>query len=113
MASRFAKEQPRKLLALDGGGIRGVLTLEILAEIERQVKEATGTERLGDFFDYIGGTSTGSIIAAGLAVGMSARELLDFYERFGRQMFEKTAVLERLTSLFSSLYEDEPLARKE
>ena len=112
MASRFAKEQPRKLLALDGGGIRGVLTLEILAEIERQVKEATGTERLGDFFDYIGGTSTGSIIAAGLAVGMSAQELLDFYERFGRQMFEKTALLERLTSLFSSLYEDEPLARK-
>ena len=112
LAPRFATERPRKLLALDGGGIRGVLTLEILAEMERQIKDATGIERLGDYFDYIGGTSTGSIIAAGLAIGMSTHDLLDFYEKFGRQMFEKTALFERLTSLFSNLYEDEPLARK-
>ena len=112
LAPRFATERPRKLLALDGGGIRGVLTLEILAEMERQIKEATGIERLGGYFDYIGGTSTGSIIAAGLAIGMSTHDLLDFYEKFGRQMFEKTALFERLTSLFSNLYEDEPLARK-
>jgi hypothetical protein len=89
-----------------------VLTLEILAEMERQIKDATGIERLGDYFDYIGGTSTGSIIAAGLAVGMSAAELLKFYDDFGPQMFEKTALFERLTSLVSSLYQDEPLAAK-
>jgi Patatin-like phospholipase len=112
LAQRFAREQPRKLLALDGGGVRGVLTLEILAEMERQIKEASGVECLGDYFDYIGGTSTGSIIAAGLAIGMSAQELLSFYEQYGRQMFERTSVLERLTTLFSSLYEDEPLAKK-
>jgi uncharacterized protein len=112
LAARFGKEQPRKLLALDGGGIRGVLTLAILADMERQIKEATGIDRLGNYFDYIAGTSTGSIIAAGLVVGMSANDLLDFYEKFGRAMFEKTALLERITSLFSSLYEDEPLARK-
>src|SRR4249919_2970113 len=105
LAPRFATERPHKLLALDGGGIRGVLTLEILAEMERQINDATGIERLGDYFDYIGGTSTGSIIAAGLAIGMSTHELLDFYEKFGRQMFEKTALFERLTSLFSNLYE--------
>ena len=112
LAPRFAKEQPRKLLALDGGGIRGVLTLEILAEMEKQIEAETGIELLGDYFDYIGGTSTGSIIAAGLAIGMSTKELLEFYEEFGRQMFEKTALLERLTTLFSSLYQDEPLALK-
>jgi predicted acylesterase/phospholipase RssA len=112
LARRFATERPRKLLALDGGGIRGVLTLEILAEIERQIKQETGLDRLGDYFDYIGGTSTGSIIAAGLAIGMSTEELLDFYTQSGSQMFEKTALVERLTSLFSNLYEDEPLARK-
>ena len=37
LAARFGKEQPRKLLALDGGGIRGVLTLAILADMERQI----------------------------------------------------------------------------
>jgi uncharacterized protein len=89
-----------------------VLTLAILADMERQIKEATGIDRLGDYFDYIAGTSTGSIIAAGLVVGMSANDLLDFYGKFGRAMFEKTALLEQITSLFSSLYEDEPLARK-
>lgn len=112
LAPRFATERPRKLLALDGGGIRGVLTLEILAEMERQLAAETGVARLGDYFDYIGGTSTGSIIAAGLAIGMSAQELLDFYEKFGRQMFEPTALFERITSLVSSLYQDEPLAAK-
>ena len=112
LESRFAVERPRKLLAIDGGGIRGVLTLEILAEIEQQIEKQTGIDRLGEYFDYIGGTSTGSIIAAGLAVGMSAKELLDFYEQFGKQMFEKTGLLDRITSLVSSLYEDEPLAKK-
>ena len=112
LEKRFGTEQPRKLLALDGGGIRGVLTLEILAEMERQIAAATGIARLGDYFDYIGGTSTGSIIAAGLAVGMSTTELLKFYQDFGAQMFEKTALLERLTTLLSSLYQDEPLGAK-
>jgi predicted acylesterase/phospholipase RssA len=112
LEERFGTERPRKLLALDGGGIRGVLTLEILAEIERQIADATGISRLGDYFDYIGGTSTGSIIAAGLAIGMSTTELLKFYEDFGAQMFEKTALLQRLTTLFSNLYEDEPLTAK-
>lgn len=110
LAARFAPERPRKLLALDGGGIRGVLTLEILAEMERQIEAETGINRLGDYFDYIGGTSTGCIIAAGLAVGMTAQELLDFYQNSGKQMFEKTGWVERITSLVSSLYEDEPLA---
>ena len=112
LEERFGTERPRKLLALDGGGIRGVLTLEILAEIERQIATATGIACLGDYFDYIGGTSTGSIIAAGLAIGMSTTELLKFYQDFGAQMFEKTALLERLTTLLSSLYQDEPLAAK-
>jgi len=112
LEERFGTERPRKLLALDGGGIRGVLTLEILAEMERQVAAETGIARLGDYFDYIGGTSTGSIIAAGLAIGMSTTELLKFYQDFGAQMFEKTALLERLTTLFSNLYEDEPLTAK-
>jgi len=108
LEQRFGTERPRKLLALDGGGIRGVLSLEILAEIERKIAAKTGVTRLGDYFDYIGGTSTGAIIAAGLSIGMTAAELLDFYREAGVSMFEKSALLERL----KSFYTDEPLAAK-
>jgi uncharacterized protein len=100
---------PRKLLALDGGGIRGILTLEVLLKMEQLLAEATGegeTFRLCDFFDYIGGTSTGAIIAAGLARGMSAGELLEFYQQTGPAMFDKAFILYRVRYLYRS----EPLA---
>jgi hypothetical protein len=64
---KLDKVGPRKLLALDGGGIRGVITLEVLTEIERQLQKKFGRGDdfvLADYFDYIGGTSTGAIIAA-------------------------------------------------
>src|SRR4051812_19672648 len=93
LASRYVRDEggdrPRRILALDGGGIRGVLTLEILSEIESQLAQITGGGkdfRLCDFFDYVGGTSTGAIIAAGIACGMSTQELLDFYVRIGPEM---------------------------
>ena len=109
LAARYETERPRKMLALDGGGIRGVLTLEIVAEIERQLKSLLGAGdsfRLCDFFDYVGGTSTGAIIAAGLARGMSAAELLDFYTSVGPRMFDKEWILFR----YRNLYKSEPLA---
>src|SRR5262245_7163744 len=88
---------PRKMLALDGGGIRGVLTLSILKRIEHVV----GT-RLCDYFDYIAGTSTGAIIAAGLARGMSVDDLIGFYKKNGTEMFQKTRFLARLNSLYKN-----------
>jgi hypothetical protein len=105
------RETPRKLLALDGGGIRGVLTLQVLARMEDILRERSGQGdafRLCNFFDYIGGTSTGAIIAAGLAIGMSARELSDFYIATGPKMFEKAFILERLRNL----YKKEPLTEE-
>ena len=74
LKARYQTPAPRKMLALDGGGIRGVLTLSILKSIETQL----GT-KLCDYFDYIAGTSTGAIIAAGLSIGKSVDELIDFY----------------------------------
>lgn len=108
LTSRFVTKQPRKLLSLDGGGIRGVITLEILAAIEKQLKQQLnkGDEfRLSDFFDYIAGTSTGAIIAAGLSIGMSVQELLDFYRSKGKDMFDKAFILKR----WKALYESGPL----
>jgi patatin-like phospholipase/acyl hydrolase len=63
---------PKKLLALDDGGIRGVITLEVLQRIESMLAQQLGagdTFVLADYFDHIGGTSTGAVIAAGLAKG--------------------------------------------
>ena len=92
LAYRYEKKQARKILSLDGGGIRGVITLEILSKIEKDLKTKLkkGDDfRLSDYFDYFGGTSTGAIIAAGLSIGMSVDELLRFYEKEGRNMFIK------------------------
>lgn len=111
LKDRYEKKQPRRILALDGGGIRGVLTLEILSELERQLKAKLGKDdefRLADYFDYIGGTSTGAIIAAGLALGKSANELLDFYEQKGAAMFDKAFLLKRV----KYFYNDGPLAQE-
>jgi len=83
------------MLALDGGGIRGVLTLSILKAIETQVQQP-----LWQYFDYIAGTSTGAIIAASLARGMSVDEVIAFYQNTGTAMFQRTRFLERLNSLY-------------
>ena len=86
----------KKMLALDGGGIRGVLTLEILRSIEQMLRSELDRPDLvlGDYFDYIAGTSTGAIIAAGLARGMTADELQTLYVEHGRDMFDQAFLLE-------------------
>ena len=110
LIERIEQEGPKKLLAIDGGGIRGVLALEVLQRIEDLLKAKSGRPdfRLADYFDYIAGTSTGGIIAAGLSIGMSVKEILKFYQEAGSQMFVKAHLLRRLRYKF----EDEPLAAK-
>ena len=81
---KLAKQGPRKLLALDSGGIRGLMTIEILAEVERRFRRLFGQGEnfvLADYFDYIGGTSIGAITAMGLSLGMSVDALREFYVR--------------------------------
>ncbi len=96
LAARYRPERPRRILALDGGGIRGLITLEVLRRLESELATATGvgeTFRLCDFFDLVGGTSTGAIIAAGLARGMSVEEISKFYQTFGRKVFVRRGVI--------------------
>ena len=109
LRERLQKRGPKKLLALDGGGIRGVLSLEILRKLESLLRTTSGNAdyRLADYFDYISGTSTGGIIAAGLAIGMSVDKILEFYEQSGAQMFEPAKLRHRL----SYHYQSEPLAK--
>ncbi len=104
-------ERGRRLLACDGGGILGAMTLEMLAEIEHQLADMTGEGddfRLGRFFDYIGGTSTGAILATGLAVGMTVKELTDFYVDSGPAMFQSQWLIKRARAL----YRADPLVAK-
>jgi hypothetical protein len=87
---RVQPDGPKKLLALDGGGIRGVLSIEILAAIEDIVRAELGPDAvLADYFDYIAGTSTGAVIAAGLARGMSVSDVRMIYHEHGKEMFHR------------------------
>jgi len=88
----------KKMLALDGGGILGAISVQVLRALEDQLREAHGAGpefRLRDYFDYVAGTSTGAVLAAGIAVGKSAEELHEFYLRDGVQMFQKEGLLKR------------------
>lgn len=83
--------RPRRLLSIDGGGLLGLIPAEALIQIEQQLDQLTGkSEPLCNRFDLIGGTSTGAILVAGLAMGKSATELRDFYLQFGDDIFKKS-----------------------
>lgn len=88
-----AKVGPKRILALDGGGLRGVLTLGMLREIEALLRVRHGNDpnfRLCDYFDLIAGTSTGAIIAAALSLGMSVDEVHEHYLALGKFVFKRS-----------------------
>ena len=106
------RDGPRKLLALDGGGIRGVMTLEVLDKIERELQDKLGRNDdfvLADYFDYIAGTSTGAIIATCLSLGMRVDSIRKFYIDSGPAMFDKSSLLKRY---FRNKFQDQELAAK-
>ena len=84
------KTGSKNILSLDGGGIRGALTLGYLKKIETILQEKYGKDYLlCDHFDLIGGTSTGSIIATGLAIGKTVDQLVELYMDLGGKIFGK------------------------
>lgn len=90
----FGKDgQPKRILALDGGGLKGILTVGILQKIEDLLRERHGADenfRLCHYFDLIAGTSTGAIIAAALALGWSVERIRQTYMELGEKVFEKS-----------------------
>jgi uncharacterized protein len=91
VAERLARSGPKRVLSLDGGGVRGLLALGLLSEIEARLIARSGDPqtRLCDYYDLIGGTSTGAIIAAGLALGRSVTELTALYLRLAPVVFDE------------------------
>ena len=74
----------RRILCIDGGGILGTFPAACLAALEHHLPKP-----IGSYFDLIAGTSTGGIIAIGLALGHPASELLDLYETRGPEIFDQ------------------------
>src|ERR1700683_4076735 len=73
-----------RILAIDGGGIRGIYPASVLAGLEESY---LGGGSIADYFDLIAGTSTGGIIALGLAAGFTAADLRELYVCRGGEIF--------------------------
>ena len=104
----------KRILALDGGGIRGILTLEYLKVIETIIRERFKDQNLllCDYFDLIGGTSTGSIIAAGLACGMAVDALKELYTSIGATVFETNWLAKvKLQGILAPKFPSDPLQK--
>jgi predicted acylesterase/phospholipase RssA len=87
---------PKRILALDGGGVRGVMTCAILEAMEEALRKRLPDDRreafrLSDYFDLIGGTSTGAIVATWLALGHTAAETRKLYMRLAGQVFSRSS----------------------
>jgi hypothetical protein len=105
----------KKILSIDGGGVRGLIPALILAEIEKKTGKSIAT-----MFDLIAGTSTGGIIALGLACNdghgapkFSAADMVDFYTRYSNDIFS-SSVWKKLRSaggLIDEKYTYETLER--
>lgn len=111
LEARIRAIGPKKMLCCDGGGIRGLISVEILAAMEDALRAKLGKGPdfvLADFFDYVCGTSTGGVIAVCISMGMPMSRVRAFYEASGKQMFDKASLFDRLRFKFN----DEPLARK-
>src|SRR5215203_1358231 len=92
LLQRLQSEGPKRILSLDGGGIRGALSLGYLKKLEDILRRQHGDNpdfTLSDYFDLIGGTSTGSIIASCLAIGMKVEEIKKMYFELGGKIFGK------------------------
>lgn len=86
------KTKPIKILSLDGGGVRGIIPLYILAEIEK-----TTGKRIAEMFDMVAGNSTGGIITLLLNTPddtgkskYSAEEILKIYQQIGPKLFNQS-----------------------
>jgi hypothetical protein len=78
----MAALRPYRILSLDGGGIRGLITAIWLDRLEQALDRP-----LWQHFDLVAGTSTGSILACAVAAGIDARRIIDLYSNEGRKVF--------------------------
>jgi hypothetical protein len=97
----------RRIMALDGGGVRGLMTLGVLSKLEAELSKRSGDPdyRLSQYFDLIGGTSTGSIIATGLAHGWRVSRVQKAYREIVPKIFKRVMAW----GLLAPKYREKPL----
>ncbi|CAN5218512.1 hypothetical protein BH18CHL2_BH18CHL2_06470 [soil metagenome] len=89
----------KRLLAIDGGGLRGIIPLCLLAKLERE----TGAPAR-DTFSFLAGTSTGAVVAAALAAGVPAATILTFYEQDADSVFARSPLTPLRRLIFGHAY---------
>lgn len=106
LIERLESGGPKRILALEGGGIRGCVSLGFLEKIEQTLRDQHNNPdlKLCDYFDLIGGTSTGAVIAGALAIGMSASEIKQMYLDLGGRVFGK-----KKWKIWEAFFDAEPL----
>lgn len=106
LQERLFATGPKRILALDGGGLRGAITLGYLKKLETILRKQNNKPDLvlSDYFDLIGGTSTGAIIAAALAIGKDVDFIIDQYRKLGATIFSQKnfVVFGDLTNTYKS-----------
>ena len=90
------QEKPYRVLSLDGGGMRGLYTLYLLKTLAERLSDRNNAgvpeiKDIGKGFDLVVGTSTGGIIASGLAAGINIEKLIALYEVEGKRIFTNPA----------------------
>jgi patatin-like phospholipase/acyl hydrolase len=102
----------KRILSLDGGGIRGVFSLEVLLRMQELLRKEYGKDGLvlSDHFDFFAGTSTGAIIATCLCWGMPVEEILKLYVEYGETMFRPVPWYRPIKKYFVSKFQAEPLS---
>ena len=80
----WPKGKDFKILSIDGGGIRGIFPAAFLSGLEQRYLDGSSVTQ---YFDLISSTSTGGIIALGLAAGLTATDMNDLYVKRGREIF--------------------------
>jgi patatin-like phospholipase/acyl hydrolase len=97
----------KRILSIDGGGIRGIIPASTLVALERQLGKP-----VRDCFDFIAGTSTGALIAAGIAAGVSAQRVLDIYTQRSGEIITPPKVLADAKRLVEGYMYDSANIRK-
>jgi uncharacterized protein len=94
---RLASSGPKRLLAIDGSGARTALALPFLETIESELQSSSRDpkQRLCDYFDLIGGTGAGAVVAVSLARGMFVHEVRGLFQKFTGEFFRTQGILQR------------------
>lgn len=97
----------KTILSVDGGGIRGIIPLTCLVQLEKKTGKPAP-----ELFDMVAGTSTGAIIAGGIAIGLSARGLLALYRDLARKAFQRLPWWQVLLNLGNHRYSNAFIAKQ-